>query len=41
MDYITKNYVLEFKEAMHCICYCYETVQVLNDNIMFIHEISH
>lgn len=24
---------------MHCICYCYVAIQVLNDHVMFMHEI--
>ena len=27
-----------FKGAMHHICYFYEAIQVLNNNIMFIHK---
>ena len=26
---------------MHRICYCYEAIQVLNDNVMFMHKILH
>ena len=29
------------KVAMHHICYYYEFIQVLNDNIMFIYKILH